>query len=74
MLPDLVRERLAGARSSLSGFRGIFAGGIDRDTWEALEEALIRADVGVDSTEIMEAVKAKVEEEGVEDATESRRS
>ena len=36
------RERLAGARSSLSGFfGGIFAGGIDRDTWEALEEALI---------------------------------
>ena len=66
------RERLAGARSSLSGFfGGIFAGGIDRDTWEALEEALIRADVGVaTSTEIMEAVKAKVEAHGVEDATE----
>ena len=66
------RERLAGARSSLSGFfGGIFAGGIDRDTWEALEEALIRADIGVvTSTEIMEAVKAKVEAESVEDATE----
>ncbi len=66
------RERLAGARSSLSGFfGGIFAGGIDRDTWEALEEALIRADVGVaTSTEIMEAVKAKVEEESVDDAAE----
>jgi len=66
------RERLAGARSSLSGFfGGIFAGGIDRDTWEALEEALIRADVGVvTSTEIMEAVKARVEAERVEDAAE----
>lgn len=66
------RERLAGARSSLSGFfGGIFAGGIDRDTWEALEEALIRADVGVaTSTEIMEAVKAKVEAESIDDAAE----
>ncbi len=64
------RERLAGARASLSGFfGGIFAGGIDGDTWEALEEALIRADVGVaTSTEIMEAVKAKTEAESVEDA------
>ena len=62
------RERLAGARLSLSG---IFAGGIDRDTWEALEEALIRADVGVaTSTEIMEAVKAKVEAESIDDAAE----
>lgn len=66
------RERLAGARSSLSGFfGGIFSGGIDRDTWESLEEALIRADVGVrTSTEIMEAVKARVEETGLEDAAE----
>ena len=66
------RERLSGARSSLAGFfGGIFSGGIDRDTWESLEEALIRADVGVaTSTEIMEAVKAKVEADGVEDAAE----
>ena len=66
------RERLSGARSSLAGFfGGIFSGGIDRDTWESLEEALIRADVGVGtSTEIMEAVKARVEADGVEDAAE----
>ncbi|MEM9202419.1 MAG: signal recognition particle-docking protein FtsY [Actinomycetota bacterium] len=66
------RERLTGARASLAGFfGGIFSGGIDRDTWESLEEALIRADVGVaTSTEIMEAVKAKVEADGVEDAAE----
>ena len=62
------RERLAGARSSLTGFfGGIFSGTIDRDTWETLEEALIRADVGVGtSTEIMEAVKVRVETDGVE--------
>ena len=66
------RDRLANARSSLSGFfGGIFSGGIDRDTWESLEEALIRADVGVaTSTSIMEAVKAEVEAAGVEDAAE----
>ena len=66
------RERLAGARSSLTGFfGGIFSGTIDRDTWETLEEALIRADVGVGtSTEIMEAVKVRVETDGVEDASE----
>ena len=66
------RERLAGARASLTGFfGGIFSGGIDRDTWESLEEALIRADVGVaTSTSIMEAVKAKVEADGTEDAAE----
>jgi len=66
------RERLAGARSSLTDFfGGIFSGGIDRDTWDSLEEALIRADVGVQtSTEIMESVKAQVEESGVEDAAE----
>ena len=66
------RDRLAGARSSLAGFLGgIFSGGIDRDTWDLLEEALIRADVGVaTSTEIMEAVKATAEAEQIEDAAE----
>jgi len=66
------RERLTGARSSLAGFfGGIFSGGIDRDTWESLEEALIRADVGVrTSTEIMETVRARAEEAGIEDAAE----
>ena len=65
-----VRERLAGARASLTGFFGsIFSGGIDRTTWDALEEALIRADVGVaTSTSIMEAVKSKVEADGIDDA------
>ena len=68
--PPSVRERLAGARASLTGFFGsIFSGGIDRTTWDALEEALIRADVGVaTSTSIMEAVKSKVEADGIDDA------
>jgi fused signal recognition particle receptor len=65
-----IRDRLATARSSLSGFLGnVFSGGINADTWESLEEALIRADIGVGtSTEIMEAVKAKAE---ADDVTES---
>ncbi len=66
------RERLAGARASLTGFFGaVFSGGIDSDTWDSLEEALIRADVGVaTSTSIMEAVKASAEADDVEDAAE----
>jgi fused signal recognition particle receptor len=61
------RDRLSTARSSLSGFLGgVFSGGINADTWESLEEALIRADIGVGtSTEIMEAVKAKAEADGI---------
>ncbi len=66
------RDRLATARSSLSGlFGGVFSGGIRPETWEELEEALIRADVGVaTSTEIMEAVKARAEEAATEDSAE----
>jgi len=66
------RERLATARSSLSGLLGgVFSGGIRTETWEELEEALIRADVGVvTSAEIMEAVKADAEQAGTEDSAE----
>ncbi len=66
------RERLSTARSSLSGFLGgVFSGGIRAETWEELEEALIRADVGVStSNEIMEAVKAAAVEAGTEDSAE----
>lgn len=64
------RERLSIARSSLSGYLGsVFSRGIDGSTWEELEEALIRADVGVrTTTEITEAVRARAEADGVEDA------
>ena len=41
------RDRLSTARSSLSGFLGgVFSGGINADTWESLEEALILAVLG----------------------------
>jgi fused signal recognition particle receptor len=39
---------------------------IDDDTWDELEEALIRADVGVQSTgELLERLRAQVDEQGV---------
>ena len=43
------RDRLGKARSTLSGYMGavLARDKIDRETWDDLEEALIRADVGV---------------------------
>ena len=40
---------------------------IDEETWDDLEEALIRADVGVGpATELLESVRARVKAEGLE--------
>ncbi len=67
------RERLTTARSALGGYLGsVFSrGAIDAQTWEELEEALIRADVGVrTATEIVEAVRGSVDEQGLDDASE----
>ena len=67
------RDRLSTARSALGGYLGsVFSGGmISGETWDDLEEALIRADVGVaTSTSIMEAVREKVAEGGIEDTSE----
>ncbi|MCU1357127.1 MAG: ftsY, partial [Acidimicrobiales bacterium] len=43
------RDRLSRARGALAGHLGniLSRGGIDAETWDELEEALIRADVGV---------------------------
>ncbi|MEM7142521.1 MAG: signal recognition particle-docking protein FtsY [Actinomycetota bacterium] len=67
------RERLATARSALGGYLGsVFSGGtISGETWDDLEEALIRADVGVTTaTSIIDAVRDKVAEESIEDTSE----
>ncbi|MFT5201950.1 MAG: fused signal recognition particle receptor [Candidatus Aldehydirespiratoraceae bacterium] len=67
------RDRLTTARSALGGYLGsVFSGGkISADTWDDLEEALIRADVGVaTSTSIIEAVRDKVADDGIEDTAE----
>lgn len=67
------RDRLATARSAFGGYLGsVFSGGkISAETWDDLEEALIRADVGVaTSTSIIDAVRERVAEGGIEDTSE----
>jgi fused signal recognition particle receptor len=63
-----LRDRLGRARSTLSGFVGSLAGRskIDQETWDDLEEALIRADVGMGpTTELLDDVRARVKAEGL---------
>jgi len=58
-----VRDRLSKARGALSGAIGsvIGRGGIDQATWDDLEEALLRADVGVKvSTALLDELRARV--------------
>jgi fused signal recognition particle receptor len=58
------RDRLGKARSTLSGYMGgiLARDKIDRETWDDLEEALIRADVGVTATtDILERLHATVD-------------
>ena len=62
------RERLAKARSAFTGAVGsvLSRSKIDDDTWDDLEEALLRADVGVGpTTELLDAVRARVKDEGI---------
>jgi fused signal recognition particle receptor len=60
-----LRDRLAKARSTFSGFLGRTK--IDQDTWDDLEEALIRADLGIGpATELLEHLQARVKAEGLE--------
>ena len=62
------RERLAKAREAIAGsFRSILSRtSIDADTWDELEEALIRADVGVDTTtELLDELRALAKEQAI---------
>lgn len=62
------RDRLSKARSAFSGYVGSILSRteIDADTWDELEEALIRADVGIGpATELLDAVRATVKERGI---------
>jgi fused signal recognition particle receptor len=64
------RDRLAKARGVFSGYVGSILARtkIDQDTWDDLEEALIRADVGVGpTTELLDAVRLRVKEESIAD-------
>ncbi len=53
------RERLSKARGAFTGYiTSIVGRGVDDQTWEELEEALIRADVGVQTTQsVIESVQ-----------------
>ena len=57
------RSRLGGVRGLFSGaVAALRAGRIDEATWESLEEALIRADVGVSTTGVLlDELRAKVQ-------------
>jgi fused signal recognition particle receptor len=64
------RDRLGKARSLLAGYVGslLSRSAIDDETWEELEEALIRADVGVSTTQaLLEDLQARVKAESIKD-------
>jgi fused signal recognition particle receptor len=61
--PTSLRDRLSKARSAFSGAFGSVLGraSIDSDTWDDLEEALLRADVGLAVTDhLLDGLKARV--------------
>ncbi|MGH9245990.1 MAG: signal recognition particle-docking protein FtsY [Acidimicrobiales bacterium] len=72
--PPLVRpsfrERLTKARNLLAGYVGSVRSrtNIDQETWDDLEEALIRADLGVATTgAVLDHLQTKVKDEGITD-------
>jgi fused signal recognition particle receptor len=67
------RDRLGKARSLLAGYMGslLSRSAIDDETWEELEEALIRADVGVTTTQaVLDDLKTRVKAESIKDPAE----
>lgn len=68
--PATFRERLGIARGALSGyFSSILSRGVDEQTWDELEELLIKADVGVGTAgEILEELRAEAASESISDA------
>ncbi|MGZ0229535.1 MAG: signal recognition particle-docking protein FtsY [Acidimicrobiales bacterium] len=68
--PASFRKRLGKARSAMGGFLGsVRSRGVDDQTWDELEEALILADVGVSTaTTVIEDVRAQAKEAAVTDA------
>jgi len=62
------RDRLGKARSLLAGYFGsvLARSGIDQQTWDDLEEALIRADVGVRLTgTVLDELRTRMKAEGL---------
>ena len=67
------RDRLGKARTLLGGYVGSILSRekIDPQTWDELEEALIRADVGIEpTTELLDQLRTQVKEQGVTDSAE----
>ena len=61
------RDRLGKARALFSGL--LSRTDLDQDTWDELEEALIRADVGVTfTTKLLDDLRAKAKSEGLNSA------
>jgi fused signal recognition particle receptor len=64
------RDRLAKTRGALAGYLGGIRGSgkVDGETWDDLEEALIRADVGVaTTTSLLDDLRKQVDEQGIKD-------
>ena len=64
------RDRLGRARSTVSGYLGsiVSRSGITDETWDELEEALIRADVGVQTTQsLLDDLRKEVADKGITD-------
>ena len=62
------RDRLGKARGLLAGYLGSgrARAKIDEETWDELEEALIRADVGIAATTaLLDQLRAQVKAEGI---------
>ncbi|WP_375422828.1 signal recognition particle-docking protein FtsY [uncultured Friedmanniella sp.] len=80
--PDSRESRLARLRRRLSGSNSALSRGllmlisrdrIDEDTWEDFEEVLITSDLGVGpTTELVEALRAKLRVDGVADPVQAR--
>ncbi len=70
--PVTFRERLAKARGTLSGYLGsILSRGVDADTWDELEEALLRADIGVPTTiAVLDELRAQARADSITDSQE----
>jgi fused signal recognition particle receptor len=65
------RDRLAKARGTLSGYVSsvLAREKVDQQTWDDLEEALIRADVGVaTTTDILDRLRATVDDQSITDS------
>ncbi len=67
-----LRDRLGRTRSAFSGYlRGVAGRALDASTWDDLEEGLLLADVGIDTTTVLlDAVKARVKEFKIKNADE----